>query len=97
MSKAYDIIKNRAAQEETATLLDVLKMGAAAIETARAAGDHETCQTYNMVNAATMDVLIEREPQLDEATEEWVEDETDDRSMAQFIIDWFAYYVYETA
>ena len=65
------------------------KARAAAIETARAAGDHETCQTYNMVNAATMEVLIDRDPALDAATLQWCDDLPDDRAMAQFVIDYY--------
>ena len=89
MSKPYDIIKDRAAQEETATLVDVLKMGEAALIAARAANDIDTCQTYNMVNAATMEVLIDRDPALDAATLQWCDDLPDDRSMVQFVIDYY--------
>ena len=89
MSKPYDIIKDRAAQEETATLVDVLKMGEAALIAARAADDIDTCQTYNMVNAATMEVLIDRDPALDAATLQWCDDLPDDRSMVQFVIDYY--------
>jgi len=89
MSKPYDIIKDRAAQEETATLVDVLKMGEAALIAARAADDIDTCQTYNMVNAATMEVLFERDWALDAATLAWCEAMSDDRSLAQFTIDYY--------
>ena len=89
MSKPYDIIKNRAAQEETATLVDVLKMGEAAFLAAYAADDIETCQTFNMVNCATIEALTERDQFLDAAIDQWCDELPDDRSLAQFVIDYY--------
>lgn len=56
---------------------------------ARAAGDINESQANRRVMISIIEVLTERVPELDLAIDGWCDEMSDDRTMAQFIIDWF--------
>jgi hypothetical protein len=50
--------------------------------------DIDEAQALNMVISATLEVVIERLPELDAALDVWCAEMSDDRTMAQFVVDW---------
>lgn len=89
MSTPYNKIVAKAQKETTATLLLSLHAMADRRTASIARGDSAETQALNMVINGTEEVLIERFPELDNAIDIWCEECNDERSMAQFIIDWF--------
>lgn len=86
---AYDKIVAKAQKETTTTLLLSLHAMADRRTASIARGDSAETQALNMVISGTEQVLIDRFPELDAAIDVWCEECNDERSMAQFIIDWF--------
>lgn len=86
---AYNEIVAKAQKETTTTLLLSLHAMADRRTASIARGDSDETQALNMLISGTEEVLIERFPELDNAIDIWCEQCDDERSMAQFIIDWF--------
>ena len=86
---AYNKIVTKAKNETTTTLLLSLSAMDARRTAAVDRGDVDEVKALNMTISATSQVIIDRNPELDAAIDVWCEECDDERSMAQFIIDWF--------
>ena len=75
---------------QTGDLLAGLELARGYNKEARAAGDTNECQANRRVMISIIEVLVERVPELDAAIDVWCDGLSDNRTMAQFVIDWFA-------
>jgi len=89
MNKAFRVIKATASTQTTKAIY--LAMWSAEEQRTNAIYRHdvEETQALNMVIAAWTEILTERLPELDTAIDRWCDEMSDDRTMAQFIVDWF--------
>ena len=90
MNAIYETIKANATNHDTATLLGVVRETDTAQDKARKADDIAYLQSLNMIMSAVLDVIIDRDRDLDLAIDVWCEECNDERSMAQFVLDYFA-------
>ena len=90
MSTSFQKVRAAADKNTTAILVDglpyLLEMRRAAVEL----GDGATSASTNLVIHATLDILFERVPQMAADSCQWDEDLDDNRTMAEWVVDWFA-------
>lgn len=84
----YKWQKAIASAKSTELLLDTLRDGDVQLASAMYREDLDECQALRMVMAAVEEVLIERFPALNDALDMWCEEMPDERTMAQFVVDY---------
>lgn len=83
----HKLIRTRSRRADTAQLIHALEYGDEMRMLADFRNDEENLQALNMSIACMIDILIERDPQLDEDIERWCQTGTDGRTMARFVLD----------
>jgi hypothetical protein len=88
MNTAFNKVRANANLQTTATLCLALSAADQRRTSAVNRRDIDEAQALNMVISATLEVVIERLPELDAALDVWCAEMSDDRTMAQFVVDW---------
>jgi hypothetical protein len=85
----YGWLKAQAEGRDTAVLITDLTLMHEIRVDALAREDYDSVQACNMVISATVEVLFDREPQFAAESDAYDENLDDERSIAEWTIDWF--------
>jgi hypothetical protein len=87
MASTYNTLLAQTRTESTTTL----RISLNAVDARRKAGTREERNALAAICSAIIEVLVEREPELATAIDDWADDLGDDRSCARLVLDWFQY------